>query len=399
MMPIRKSAGIALHIIVAGACCFGIWNSLELARSDWNFRKDTDQSIRTAIRMVPNGWPYYMRLAQFDRANARELLSTSLELNPYDAQANIELALQYEADGNFAQAQRQLLQAYNIDHTYLPRWTLANYFYRRGNMQEFWAWARSAAAMPADDIGALLELCWRAAPDPQVITAAILNEKPEFLRQYVNFLVAKNQSRAAATISPHLLRAGDVKSDLPVLLSVVNRLVATNEPSESIALWHLLAERRWIIADSTVPNNASFLRGPVPASLDWSIPEYQGLHSWAGPSGLQTEFSGAEPEECVVAEQTIALKPGNYALLFGYRTSQIPPDTGLRWQVLDSISKKVLAESSDLSSDQIKQLDVSFAVTETSLLVLRLNYRRTLGTVRIAGMLNMQSIQIQARPS
>ena len=199
MMPIRKLVGIALHIIVAGACCFGIWNSLRLARADWYFRKDSEQSIRTAIRIAPDGWPYYMRLAQFDRANARELLSNSLRLNPYDAQANIELGLQYEADGDFAQAQKQLLQAYSIDHTYLPRWTLANYYYRRGNINEFWAWARSAAAMPAEDIGALLDLCWRAAPDASTITSAILNEKPEFLRQYLNFLVAKDQPRAAAT--------------------------------------------------------------------------------------------------------------------------------------------------------------------------------------------------------
>jgi len=399
MKHVPKSAAVALRILVAGACVLGIWNSLHFAIADFYFRKDTAPSIRAAIRMVPDGWLYYMRLAQLDRSDARELLSTSLRLNPYDAQADIELGLQYEADGDYARAKNQLLQAFNIDRTYLPRWTLANYYFRRGDMQEFWVWARHAASMPADDIGALLQLCWRAAPDSQTITGAIINEKPEFLRQYLNFLLAKDQPRAAAQVAPHLLRAGDKESDLTVLLSVVNGLVAANEFSDSIALWKLIAERNWIVADSSVPNNAGFLRTPVAARFDWSIPEYQGLHSWPGPSGLQTEFGGSEPEECVIAEQVVALKPGDYALAFDYRTSHILPGTGVRWQIIDSKSQKVLAESSDLSSDNTKQSELNFSLHENSLVSLKLNYKRTLGTVRISGMLALQSVQIKLRPN
>jgi hypothetical protein len=102
MMPIfEQSVGHALKIVVAGACCFGIWGSLALACADYHFRQDTEESIREAIRLMPDGWECYMRLAQFDRAHARELLTTSLRLNRYDAQADIELGLQYEADGDF----------------------------------------------------------------------------------------------------------------------------------------------------------------------------------------------------------------------------------------------------------------------------------------------------------
>ena len=69
MMPIfARSVGRALKIVVAGACCFGIWGSLALARAHHHFRQDTEESIREAIRLMPDGWEYYMRLAQFDRA-------------------------------------------------------------------------------------------------------------------------------------------------------------------------------------------------------------------------------------------------------------------------------------------------------------------------------------------
>jgi hypothetical protein len=355
--------------------------------------------VRSAIRLVPDSWEYYMRLSQFDRAHAPELLTTSLQLNRYNSQADIELGLQYEAEGDFARAEKQLLEAYEVDHTYLPRWSLANYYFRRDNMPAFWVWARSAAGMPLGNLGPLFELCWRASPDPGTITRAILNDNPEMLRQYIGFLLGKDQPGAVAAVAPYLVRFGDPRSSSAQLLSVVNRLAAMNDTVAASALWHLLIEQRWVIGDTTVPNNAGFLREPVPVSFDWSLPEYEGLHSWPGSSGLETEFTGSQPEGCTIAEQAVVLKPGNYALSYGYRTSDIPPSTGIQWQILDAVSGAVLAESPDLSSDAITYSGVGFSVPPgVSLLRLRLVYQRTLGTPRISGMLDVLSTKILPLP-
>jgi hypothetical protein len=397
MSPFRRSIGVALRIIIAGTCGLGIWCSWQFAHADFLFQKDTEESVRSAIRLVPDGWEYYIRLAQFDRGHTRELLETSLRLNRYDAQADIELGLQYEAEGDFGRAERLLLDAYEVDHTYMPRWSLANFYFRRDNMPAFWAWARSAAEMPADDIGPLFELCWRVSPDPERITGAILNEKPELIRQYVGFLLAKDQLRAVANVAPRLVRSGEQETDRPLLFSVVNRLVAANDAAAANALWHLLIEQHWVVADMTVPNNADFVREPLPVSFDWSFPEYSGLHSWPGPSGLETEFTGSQPEECTVAEQAVILTPGNYTMEFSYHTADIPPGTGIRWQILDAKSNTVLAESPDLSSDVLEHLALAFSVPpDASLLRLRLAYRRALGTPRISGTLVVISTQIRA---
>ncbi|MGA2086718.1 MAG: hypothetical protein ABSG60_14500 [Terracidiphilus sp.] len=399
-MPLLlRWVGVALRIIIAGACCFGIWCSWEFACADYLFQKDTEESVRSAIRLAPDNWEYYMRLAQFDRGHARELLATSLRLDRYNAQADIELGLQYEAEGDFGHAEKLLLDAYEVDHTYLPRWSLANYYFRRDNIPAFWAWARSAAEMPADDIGPLFELCWRASPDPERITGAILNEKPELIRQYLGFLLAKDQLLAVADVVPRLVRNGEPETDRPLLFSVVNRLVAVNDAAEANALWHLLIEQHWVVADTTVPNNAGFAREPLPVSFDWSLPEYPGLHSWPGPSGLETEFTGSQPEDCTVAEQAVALTPGNYTMAYAYRTSDIPPATGIRWQIIDAKSNAVLADSTDLSSDELQHSVLAFSIPPgTPLLRLRLAYRRALGTPRISGTLVVRSTQIQARP-
>lgn len=395
MLPFRRSVVYALRVIVAGACCYGIWSSLALARADYLFKQDTKKSVRSAIRLVPDGWVYYMRLAQLDQGHALELLDTSLRLNRFNAQADIELALQYEAGGDLERAEKQMLQAYDVDHTYVPRWSLANYYFRRDNMDAFWAWARSAAAMPAEDIRSLFELCWRASPNPDKISAAILNEKPEMLRQYIGFLLTKDQPAAVAAVAPHLVRAGDIRSDRPVLFSAINRLVADSQVTAARSLWQLLVESHWVAADTSIPNNGQFQREPLPVSFDWSLPEYPGLHSWPGASGLMTEFTGSQPESCTIAEQTVPVSPGGYTLAFSYHTSEIPEGTGIRWQILDAKSKIVLAESADLSSKEVKHSEVKFTVPAgASLVQLRLVYKRTLGTTRIAGMLDLQSIQI-----
>jgi hypothetical protein len=263
-------------------------------------------------------------------------------------------------------------------------------------MTAFWTWARSAAEMPAGEVGPLFELCWRVSPDPEKITGAILNEKPELIRQYIGFLLAKDQLHAVAGVAPRLVRSGEPETDRPLLFSVVNRLVAANDAAAANALWHSLIERRWIVADTTVPNNPDFAREPLPVIFDWSLPEYPGLHSWPGASGLETEFTGSQPEDCIIAEQVVALTPGNYTLAYAYRTSDIPPDTGIRWQILDAKSNTVLADSPDLSSDALKHSALAFSVPpDASLLRLRLAYRRALGTPRISGMLVVTSTQIQ----
>ncbi len=93
------------------------------------------------------------------------------------------------------------------------------------------------------------------------------------------------------------------------------------------------------------------------------------------------------------------MTPGNYTMAYAYRTSDIPPDTGIRWQILDAKSNTVLAESPDLSSDTVLHLALAFSIPpDVSLIRLRLAYRRALGTPRITGTLVVLSTQIEALP-
>jgi len=399
MSYLSKLSVSAMRILVIGACGLGIWQSWTIARAGFLFDQDTETSVHAAIREAPDAWPYYMRLAQFDEPNARQLLIKALQLNHYNAQADIELALQVEADGDYGQAEHLLLAAFDIDRTYLPRWSLANFYLRRDNLPAFWYWARSAAAVPSQDIFPLFDLCWRVAPAPERIASILPDGNTEPLRQFIDFLLARNEVHQAGLLAQRLVLAGDEGADLPRILAVIDRLVAGNDASSAIALWRMSIRQQWVVADLTAPNNQRFARQPVPVSFDWRIPEYSGLHSWPGPSGLETEFSGEESEDAAIADQVLALSPGTYNVSYSYRTASVAPDTGIRWQILDAKSDQVLAESIDLSSDVSTRTAFQVSMPDDVPFVrLRLNYHRALGTPRIAGTLVIEWVRIEAQP-
>lgn len=390
---------IAFRAIIAGILVLGIWYAWNLARADYLFRLNTPESVRAAIRLEPDSWEYYMRLALLDDADAQPLLEKAISLDPYNAEADIELALHLEGEGDYRAAEKLLLNAFAVDHTYLPRWSLANFYFRRNNLPAFWEWARSAARMPSDDMGPLFELCWRVSSDPNEIAGKILNDNPDLVRQYLGFLLAKDQLLAAAAVAHRLNRVGDPETDNPEMFSVIDRLIAAREGYAARSVWTDLIDTHWVVGDPAEPDNPNFTRDPLPVGFDWTLSSYSGLHSWPGPTGLETEFSGFQPEECTIAEQTIVLPPGNYALEYSYRTSEIAPETGLRWQIVGADYETIVAESPDLSSETMSLGDAKFSIPpKGSLVHLRLQYRRRLGTSRISGTLVVSSVRIHAGP-
>ena len=108
---------IMWRLIVSVLCGVGIWSSWTLLRADNLAHLDTANSLRAAIRLEPDAWKYSMRLAALDEARGQQLLETVVKLDPYNAEADVELSLRLEAAGNYSQAEKLLQNAFAIDHT------------------------------------------------------------------------------------------------------------------------------------------------------------------------------------------------------------------------------------------------------------------------------------------
>jgi len=391
---------LVVRALVVCVCLLGISESWKIERSDALLSQGTAESVRAAIRWQPDCWWCYVKLARLDDSSAKNLLQTSLRLNRYNSNAAIDLGLRYESDGDFHRAEELLLQAFEVDRTYVPRWSLANFYFRRDNFPAFWTWIRRATETPARDIGALFELCWRVSPDPKTIEANIAEDDPAVVRQYIYFLIGKNQSVAAVNPALTLIPIGSSDEDQALLFSVLDKLIAANEAGNANTLWNNLIRQHWIVADTSFPNNPQFSRDPLPVGFDWTFSSQSGLHSWPGSIGLETEFTGDEPENCAIAEQAIVLPPGKYRLESSYHTHNILPDTGIQWQIVEVKTDKIIASSVSLSSDTPAQLILHFVVNpDEQLLRLRLAYNRNVGTSRVSGTLVVTSVNIQSGSS
>src|SRR5947208_8558046 len=137
------------------------------------------QSVRLGMDITPKSAEYYFRQGDLQRA---------LSLNPRYTAAWIALGIEAETRGDRGKAEASLIRAAGIDHTYLPRWTLANFYLRAGNMPQFWIWARRSAEI-AHDPTALFQLCWRASREAPEILGRANPIEPAARRAYFHFLV------------------------------------------------------------------------------------------------------------------------------------------------------------------------------------------------------------------
>lgn len=146
----------------------------------------------------------------------------ALGLNPRLSSAWIQMGLDAEAGGNLAAAEIELLRAARVDRQYVPAWTLANFYFRRGDAENFWLWARKAAAMTFDDYRPLLRLADVLEPSSREV-ATRLGDSPPLLRAYMDVLIGAGRLDAAQEIASLLAGRHD-PSDQARLADLADRV-------------------------------------------------------------------------------------------------------------------------------------------------------------------------------
>ena len=191
----KQISGFALTAVCLAALLLGIvWNLL-FAIADLSARRNQTDGTHLAMRLVPANAAYPAQLADqvyaSDPAAAKSLLQRAVKLNRYNASSWIQLGLLSESGNEIPQAEGALLQAASVDSTFLPSWSLANFYFRQENVARFWYWARRAAQMVPDDATPLFRLAWYLSPDAQEIENQLQMKRPVVEGQFVNFLITQ----------------------------------------------------------------------------------------------------------------------------------------------------------------------------------------------------------------
>ena len=191
---------------------------IRLAVADAGFRLDPESALHASF-WVSAPWVRAADLARY--GSSREELRAAVSLNPRLSSAWIQLGLAAEADRNPQEAELDLLQAARVDRLYLPSWTLANFYFRRGDPAKFWPWAERAARLTFDDYRPLLRLADAFETSPERVALRLGGGAP-LLRAYLDLLINAHRPDSAREIA-RLLAARHDPADRDRLAAFAER--------------------------------------------------------------------------------------------------------------------------------------------------------------------------------
>ena len=275
----------------------------------------------------------YRRLAELDTSNRCEYLLRAIELEPLDAGSMIEVGLIDEAKGLNRSAEQWLLRAASADRTYLPAWTLANYYFRRSDATRFWTWARKAAAVSPGDLQPLFRLCFLEKDDACEVEKRVVSGRPLVERRFLSYLLGQRRIADAAALMKR--RASSLLERQPdVGATFVEKALEAGHAQAARDVWDAMSSLGLTPypPSGTHPTshitNGSFAHDLTGKGFDWRRYPASGVGVYRVPAAttgdggvVRMELSAGEPYHKVI-EQHLALPPDRrLRLKWRYRAS------------------------------------------------------------------------------
>ncbi len=207
-------------------------------------------------------------------------LADAVAASPHDAPLRIRHGLELEESGRVAEAERELLAAARLSRKYEPRWTLAGFYFRQNNADDFWRWAREAVAVAYRDPEPLFDLAWTwEQPRPAVVRErlGVDESRPVLWRAWVY----------------HAARRG--------WFDEVEAVLDRTRGLDPAPIAEALLGAGRIGALSRLPGHRLF---------DWQFTGVDGVQfSGDGTRGFTLELSGRQPDPCELATRVFAEEP------------------------------------------------------------------------------------------
>lgn len=328
MSPRLKGFLAALPLRIA--CAAGIWYCYRIALADRLGREQTEESLRAAIEVRPNHYLYHWQLGQVPSPDSRRLLERAIELNPYNAGPMVDLATSLELGGDPAGAERLLLRANEVDRTYFPKWSLANFYFRQERPDDFWKWARRAAEVGSEDMSALFSLAHRLESAPAAVSRDLVPDRKAAVGSYIHYLlrVRKDVPLELAVRAIPLLRAGEDS----VLWDAAEQMLGQGRYDDLSQFWERAAQAGRV---ATGEGLQQLGRKTVQTALDWRVFQNHDVFPTPGPAGVEIILGGAHGENLLLLERKVLVEPlSRYEVVCVGEAIDFNRATGLRWRVV-----------------------------------------------------------------
>jgi tetratricopeptide (TPR) repeat protein len=398
---------IIRYSLIAAALAGALY-AVQLARAAALYEEDTPTSLADAVHIMPDNSEYLDHLANWHPEQRESLLRQAVALNPYDFDAWTRLGLLEEMQqGDNAAAEKDFLKAAEVNHMFMPRWTLTNFYFRRQNAPEFFHWARLALEVTpyaSDPVFSQMDLI---SQNPQTLNAAI-PDRPRILLQYAWYLANSKQYNAIPEVVDRLVRvvgktdARDWGRD-DLIAVAEDHMIAAGFPAPALQVWASLSNGGWL--KQTTPDdqhpvtNGDFRIPFYRHGFDWTIVESPGVRvdQFTSEPSLRVNLLGDQADSVVLLQQYVPVAPGkSYTMSWQAKGQDVSDPSGLAWH-LHPIKNTSPAElvSPDLLSAHASWDFV--APADAKAFLLSLECIRPLGSVRARGAVVLLSVTMNQK--
>jgi hypothetical protein len=331
------------------------WSVL-LGWADWLRRRPDLVSVARSTELDPLNAQGYRAKALYEELAGQDSTASwkrAAELSPRDARILIPAGIQAETMGDLRTAEAYLRQAERYNKLWLPRWTLANYYARRGDQAQTFSWLSAALERSYGETQAAFQLAVDTGASESVIASRVVPNAAHPLGQFFYFVARK----AIATEEVSLLESLAVKfvglssqdrrgfaQGYP-LLALIDRLLLDNFGEVAARLWYLGCQAGLIDsspreADGIIVNG-SFRHSFVGHGLDWYLFSPPGISAvqHRGPGTVKISFTGLQRGTSRLLSQTLAIPPNRtWRVSFEFGTQAINSrQPAFAWMLGDEI--------------------------------------------------------------
>jgi len=367
-LPSAKQRGaivLAALLTFIFLCYFSIRNALAVHWAS----SQTPAGLERAVQLEPpdaRNWYLLGRYWQYNLENpdtprAVQNYLAALTLNPASADARLDLATAYEAEGNFPAARDAFLnarKAYPLSAE--GAWRYGNFLLRQGELESAFREMRRAVETDPRHGAEAFSRSLRAEPDIDKILAQVLPPLSgvylDVIRDQVNEGNADNALKVwdrLTSLHPH--------SSLPDLFSLVDLLRAKQRVSDAVRVWQRASEFAGLsnLGDpvDSVLWDGGFESGIAGGGFAWSIPQdspdvqvrRDTREKHSGNYSLRLTFAGRSNVNFMgVCHYTPVQPLTSYQLSAWVRPQGLSSDQGVRLHVqgisASGVSKAITAE-------------------------------------------------------
>lgn len=347
-------------------------------------------NLQRAARLQPGDaeYPYrlgrYFDLVQRSPEIAAGYYRNALRLNPHESRYWLDLAEAYAQIGNSDQQKDALEHALAVDpRTPTVAWEAANLYLVRGDtdraLQEFRVVLENDTGLPYS----ALQLCWRARPDAGVLLQSVVPPIPDVYASFLNLLLAKKETAAAATVWARLAQL-----QLPIerrhVFTYIRYLVGQQDTAQARKVWQQAANLSDLSAyqpsSENLVVNGDFSLDVLNGGFDWLYTKTPDVslaldptQSHNGHRSLSIAFDDARIEDAGI-RQLIPVQPTTtYDFSAYFKTDNLEGAGGPAFAIQDLFLGTYYLTSEELKDASYwKQVTGSFTTgPDTRLLVLR----------------------------